>query len=97
MGTPPQNGGTVCEKSRPCNSPGAKSRHFLPSFLRNVRPCVIRAAHQRAGLDVAKSSQQCLAAQVGKLLWRDVTLDGKMLRRRPEILPQREDVTGNIT
>jgi hypothetical protein len=40
---------------------------------------VIRAAHQRTGLDVTKSDGECLLFQRRELVGRDVALDREMI------------------
>ena len=57
-----------------------------------MRPRVVGAADERAGLDVAEAEGESALAEGGELLGRDVALDGKVLGRWPEVLTKRQDV-----
>ena len=70
---------------------------LYPRLLIHVAPRVIGAAHERAGLDMAKTHLVCVRLKLLKLVRRDVALDFELAVGRLQVLSDRHDVDITFT
>jgi hypothetical protein len=75
-----------------CITPLLHHSITLQSLLCDMAPSMIRAAHQRTGLDVAEAELLGFGFEFFKLVRRHVTLDTKLAIRRLEILSDGNNV-----
>src|SRR2546421_399350 len=77
---------------RPCRS--SHSLHSADNRMKIGR--VVRAANERPGRDVLETLfARDLAVEI-ELLWGDEFDDRQMVRRRPQILPHRQDLAADF-
>ena len=61
----------------------------------DMPPGVVGAAHQGAGLNVAKAQPPGLLAEGRKLVGMDIAFNRELICRRPQVLAKGQDVTAD--